>query len=203
MAPFFQIITAAALAAISFAASYGYVEEVKCTLAGSKCAGAPGKPKVPYAPCCDESKVCMPEEKLGWGNFCVDAKEGYEKCYANGERAVGEEGYDYVPYFACCAGYPVEDKKRGYGQFCYTPKEYVQKYYVTYPDPIVQKKPKYGYKYTGSYESKYAPKPSMPGYKEEYKTHSTTSSKTPKYTAPKYDDKYADTTPEPTTVEYY
>lgn len=192
-----KVLGGAALAASVFAKDYGYVDDVKCTMAGKKCAGAPGKPFVEYAPCCDEDKVCMPDESLGWGNWCISAPEGYEVCYAKGERAVGAEGYDYVPYHPCCAGYPVTIAGE-WGQFCHTPTDYVEKYYVYYPETPKMEEAKVGYKYIGSYDASYAPTPEMPGYKKDYKEYSYT----PTYGTDSYPSATTEYTPEPTSPEY-
>jgi hypothetical protein len=48
--------------------------ERQCTPTGQKCAGDEGRPTVPYADCCDKSKVCgYPVSSAGsWGRYCLD-----------------------------------------------------------------------------------------------------------------------------------
>lgn len=126
------IVAAVALFAVSSAYKYTPTEPT-CTATGEKCAGAPGKPYVPYAKCCDETKECAADPSLGWGRFCVDKPMPYgtyaPKCYKAGERCMGAPGKPYVDYYPCCDGSPcVEDAAMGYGGFCKPPpKDYYGK----------------------------------------------------------------------------
>lgn len=141
----------------------------KCTKAGDRISGAPGKPYVAYAPCCDYGHVGIPDAALSWGSFCLPPPKDYLTCYALGARCLGAAKKPYVPHLPCCEGYPKE-KKGDWGEFCYKPKAAPEeKHYVYYPPKAEKKKEeKFGYKYVGDW-GKTAPKKTFPGYKPAYK----------------------------------
>lgn len=184
-----------------FAVSSAYSYSPKCTGTGDRCAGAPGKPYVEYAPCCDEGKVCASDSSLGWGRFCIDKPMYYggEKCYNSGERCMGAPNKPYVDYYPCCDGSPcVEDKAMGWGGFCKATPGY-------YAPPMPPKAPK-GYYPMSSPEPEVPEVPEMKGYGYGYGYNHTTT--TPPTTAPPtppykkgygYGYGYKHTTPAPPT----
>jgi hypothetical protein len=86
----------ALLAAVVSAGSDAGYGARQCTASNARCAGAAGMEFVAYAPCCDSSKMCVQDPKLGWGRFCVSkpAEYGAGKCYKSGERCMGATGKD-------------------------------------------------------------------------------------------------------------
>lgn len=43
-----------------------------CAASHARCAGAPRRPHVDHAECCDSMKLCAVDATRGWGSFCID-----------------------------------------------------------------------------------------------------------------------------------
>lgn len=152
----------------------------KCTPAGDRISGAPGKPYVAYAPCCDYGHVGIPDARLSWGSFCLPPPNDYLTCYAVGARCLGAAGKPYVPHLPCCAGYP-KARYGDWGEFCFKPAAAPEeRHYVYYPAEEKVEEEKFGYKYVGDW-GKTAPKETYPDYKPEYKDYYKSASKVEYY----------------------
>jgi hypothetical protein len=118
----------------------------KCTPVNSRCAGAPGMPRIPWLGCC--SGVCIEDIQQGWGRWCVDvpaapgtslpvtslvaqtASSGTTspplttvaprgaKCTPVNGRCAGAPGLPRIPWLGCCNGICIVDKRRGWGRWC-------------------------------------------------------------------------------------
>lgn len=94
----------------------------KCTPVGKRCAGAPGKPYVPWLGCCHGS--CETDPSMGWGRFCKDSSDpppGPSTCTKTppGERCAGAPGKPHVPWLGgCCFGTCAPDSSKGWGSWC-------------------------------------------------------------------------------------
>lgn len=92
----------------------GAGDEQTCYGPGERNEGAPGKPEVPYKPCCDGRQNV--EKANEWGKFCPEKHTA--TCYEAGERNQGAVGYPAVPYKPCCDGQPAAEKAGDWGKFC-------------------------------------------------------------------------------------
>lgn len=97
------------------------VDKDDCYGKGVRGVGAPGKPYVPYKPCCDGRE---PQEVYGdWGRLCGMDKPDAPKPTVAKEyvpvRCSGEEGYPYVDYVQCAKGEVCQRAPAyGWGLFC-------------------------------------------------------------------------------------
>jgi hypothetical protein len=87
---------------------------------GELCAGAPGKPYVPWCGCADSYGTryeCIgPAGYEGYGTTCAKAREGM--VYQVGERCLGAPNKPYVPYYPCVEGSSCTDQDEEYGLKC-------------------------------------------------------------------------------------
>lgn len=122
-----QFVAAAVVIAVTVSsASAAYYEAptptpkpVSCYKDGERAIGAPGKPAVPYLPCCSGHPP-KPQPGYSWGLFCGGQGEIIvtDECYKNGERAIGAPGKQYVPYLPCCSGNEPKSSPDSWGKFC-------------------------------------------------------------------------------------
>lgn len=91
----------------------------KCWQEGERCIGAPGKPQVEYAPCCEvEGKTleCVEDEYLGYGKFC---KGKPKRLLKENEQCAGPRDRPYATWISCEANLKcLEDRTLGKGKYC-------------------------------------------------------------------------------------
>jgi hypothetical protein len=117
-------------------------EKETCYKTGEKAIGAPGKPAVPYLPCCTASDEPIEMPSIDWGKFCMP-KGGStptisapystpapgKSCYETGERVIGADYYPEVKYLnGCCNPKDVPQPGSSWGMFCLPLKTKPQNY---------------------------------------------------------------------------